>query len=509
MTHSPNLPKYLFALLLIVIIGSLFRTFNLDRNPYGFFCDEAATGYIAYSLLTTGKDDHGENWPFLFRSFGEYKGPTLIYSTIPFVKLMGLNELSTRLPSAIYGIFSIILIYFIFYLKKQPLLGLSAAFLLAISPWHIHFSRIAFENVAYIFFLLLGILFWIILTKQKKIVWLFLAILSLAVSFYTAHAAKIIIPFTILGLLVTSHKLLFKNLKILSFVIIALLIFLITSYLNKDQLLARFNQFKIDRSIEQTITAYLSHFSFPYLFEKGDAGYPGQYLLRHSVLGMGQLHLVQLPLILISIFVLKKYYSKKTIFLLLIATVIYPIPSLLSDASLPNASRSFFGLIPLTILSATGLTYVMQLSYKNRFLGKILVLSIILSFSLSVIGQINLLKEYPTYSSGYWGWQAGPRDLIQYFFQHQTEYNKLVLDNAFNGPGSFIDFYTIDQPSLRQRIIVNDMVIDNIHPENIYAISAYNYSKFNEKDQLRTIDYYQYPSGEIGFYLVTRVANNN
>ena len=47
--------------------------------------DEAAIGYNAYSLLQTGKDEHGQSWPLHFKSFGDYKPGGYFYLVLPFV----------------------------------------------------------------------------------------------------------------------------------------------------------------------------------------------------------------------------------------------------------------------------------------------------------------------------------------------------------------------------------------------------------------------------------------
>ena len=100
-------------LILILALGLILRISHLSDNPAGFFCDEASIGYNAYSILTTGKDEHGVPFPIFFKAFGEYKSPIEIYSTVPFVGIFGLNELSTRLPSALYGFITIIIMYFL------------------------------------------------------------------------------------------------------------------------------------------------------------------------------------------------------------------------------------------------------------------------------------------------------------------------------------------------------------------------------------------------------------
>src|SRR5947209_1614488 len=80
---GPNFLRTLF--LTILIIGLIVRIYNLSDNPAGFQVDEASIGYNAYSILTTGKDEHGVFSPIFFQAFGEYKSPIQIYSTVPLI----------------------------------------------------------------------------------------------------------------------------------------------------------------------------------------------------------------------------------------------------------------------------------------------------------------------------------------------------------------------------------------------------------------------------------------
>ena len=100
-----------FFLITILILAAVFRLAFLADFPAGLNADEAALGYNAYSLMLTGRDEHGHPWPVNLESFGDYKPALYAYILIPFIKVMGLTELAVRLPSALAGIFSVLLIY--------------------------------------------------------------------------------------------------------------------------------------------------------------------------------------------------------------------------------------------------------------------------------------------------------------------------------------------------------------------------------------------------------------
>jgi 4-amino-4-deoxy-L-arabinose transferase-like glycosyltransferase len=207
--------KRSIPLLLILLLASVLRIFQLGKNPPSLDWDEASLGYNAYSILKTGNDEYGNHLPFSIRSFNDYKPPLYTYTTIPFIAIFGLNEFSVRLSSAIAGTIAVLAIYFIaveIEPKKHSLsLAQISSLLLAISPWHLQFSRGAFEaNLALTCFLtsVAAFLKW----KNNKKVFLLLISATFAVaSLYAYHSTKIVVPvfFVVLGLV--NYKTIFKN----------------------------------------------------------------------------------------------------------------------------------------------------------------------------------------------------------------------------------------------------------------------------------------------------------
>src|SRR4029079_12739030 len=120
------------------------------------------------SILKTGKDEYGRKFPLLFQSFDDYKLPLYIYITVPSVALLGLNDFSVRLPSSILGIATVLTTFFLveLLLSSTPI-ALITAFMLAISPWHLQFSRSAYEANIAVFFLVLGMTLLLKGIKQK------------------------------------------------------------------------------------------------------------------------------------------------------------------------------------------------------------------------------------------------------------------------------------------------------------------------------------------------------
>src|SRR3989304_6899932 len=98
-------------LISVLILAAVLRFYRTGEYPAGFNADEAALGYNAYSLLLTGKDEHGHPWPVNLESFGDFKPAGYTYLLLPFVKIFGLTEFAVRLPSVIFGILGVLGIY--------------------------------------------------------------------------------------------------------------------------------------------------------------------------------------------------------------------------------------------------------------------------------------------------------------------------------------------------------------------------------------------------------------
>src|SRR3989344_2042807 len=108
-----QITNYKFQILLftgIVLLAAILRLYRLDSFP-ALNADEAAIGYNAYSLLETGKDEHGDSWPIHFQSFNDYKPGLYFYIVLPFVKILGLSEWAVRLPGALLGVATVWLVY--------------------------------------------------------------------------------------------------------------------------------------------------------------------------------------------------------------------------------------------------------------------------------------------------------------------------------------------------------------------------------------------------------------
>ena len=167
--------KRLFVILFVLtfFVGSFLRLYRLGDIPNSLNWDEASWGYNAYSILKTGHDEHGKSFPVSFEAFGDYKQPVYVYLDSAAVALFGLTPFAVRLPSSIFGILCMPFLAFLVYelLRKKAYakeFSLAAMAFLAISPWAIQFSRVAYEATVALGFVLLGVLTPLLCIKSKK-----------------------------------------------------------------------------------------------------------------------------------------------------------------------------------------------------------------------------------------------------------------------------------------------------------------------------------------------------
>src|SRR3989344_291800 len=156
------------SLLVIILLAAFLRVYKLDLVPPSLNWDEVDAGYNAYSIANWARDEWGQFLPLVFTSFRDDKHPVHIYLTAPIVKLFGLSDFTTRLSAAIVGLLSVCIIFYLArILFKNDLTALFAAIFLAVSPYHLHFSRGLWEINFALFFFMLGLLTFYMALRGK------------------------------------------------------------------------------------------------------------------------------------------------------------------------------------------------------------------------------------------------------------------------------------------------------------------------------------------------------
>lgn len=143
-TQKPSLAppgrKELILLAIICAIGAFLRFYQLQSIPFGLFFDEATNGLDAVRVIQQ------RVYPVYFEAnYG--RGALFIYLLALSFKLLGVSVLTMRLVTAALGVLTVLAFYFLFRQLFGPELGLVGAYLIAVSRWHINFSRVVFDAV--------------------------------------------------------------------------------------------------------------------------------------------------------------------------------------------------------------------------------------------------------------------------------------------------------------------------------------------------------------------------
>lgn len=461
-----NWPKIILGL--IILLAIILRFWGLGKNPPSPDWDEVAIGYNAYSLWETGRDEYGIKFPLVFRSFDDYKLPLYFYLTMPWVKIFGLNVFAVRFSSALFGVLAVLGTYFlVMEIFRKKNLAILSSFFLAISPWSIYFSRLAFEANTGVTLNIWGVFFFLYALRKRPWFLTLSAVIS-GISLYAYHSERIFVPLLILSLAFIFRQKLWQIKKPVTGAILIGLIFalpvvhLLTQkgtlqrfqgtsvYSEKTTLLARtINKIEVDQErndrlgllfdnrrvvyIIAFISGYISHFSPNWLFLAGDEA-------RHHAPDIGLLYLWDIPFLLVGIFFLlsQKGWQRTFVFWWFFISPIAAAPT----SGTPHAVRTIVFLPTFQIFTALGL--VLIINYLGRFkkllwkslIFAVIVISLTLNFLYFIhIYAVHMPLEYSRY------WQYGYREAVDYVEKNGDKYDKIVVSTKLEQPYMFFLFY--------------------------------------------------------------------
>jgi len=443
-------------LVVILALATTLRLFNLSTNPPGLNWDEVSMGYSAYSLLQTGADEWGVKYPLLFRSYGEWKSPVYIYLLVPFIKIFGLNAWGVRLPAALFGVLAVYLTYLIGRRLYGDKVGLWAAFLLAVSPWHLMLSRPGYEAGVALMLLLLGVYLLILAVDQRNLKYWILSAIAFGLGPHTYNSAKIVVPIILVYLVfMLRKKIVLKNLIVFGSILVIFATPLLLN-LSSGRAQGRYKQVGITTDAEVTTNFYEYRKTFPapaiinriifskysYFVVKGLenwASYFSPTFLvmqggprpQHSIPYRGVLYFSEMVLIFYGITAMRKYRGlAKSIPILLIA--IGFIPAALTKDSF-HVLRSIMTLPGWQFLAAIGLVELQNKKFKYlKFVYRLLIIEII-------IFLFTYFLWYPKAFAK--DWQYGYKQAVEYAQRHKDQYHDIIFTKWYGEPQLFVAFY--------------------------------------------------------------------
>lgn len=490
-----NIVWILFGI--IIIVAGCIRLYKIDQVPASPDWDEAALGYNAYSILQTGRDEYGKVFPVVLQSFDDYKPALYAYLVIPFIKLFDVSVLAVRLPSAIVGIFAVAAVFFLvreLFQKnvhlgkvevKRNTLSLLTMLLVAISPWHIQFSRVGFEAQVGLAFNIFATLFFLKGLRNKY--FLPVSFFFAAVNIYVYQSEKVYTPLLFIVLFVVFWRQFIKipkkwiigSFTLAVLVVLPMAIFILTnpnalarakgvSVFSDTEKLLSANSEKINRDhasgdylglildnrrIEYGkafASGYLSHFTPNWLFYEGDVA-------RHHAPFMGQLYIWTLPFILIGLYVLLfSAIDRKTKWFVLLFMFIAPIPASVT-IDVPHAVRTINFIPVFDVLTALGALYVLGWIWSVKYSFLKLKIKYVVVGVAGVMIVLNILYYFNQYfvqlnyfDSKYW--QYGWKDAVAYTVKEGKKFDHIVVTNQppLDQSYVFFLFYTKYDPKKYQ-----------------------------------------------------------
>ena len=456
------------SLIFIIILATVLRFYQLGQNPPSLNWDETAHGYNAYSILKTGRDEYGYRLPLSFRSFDDYKPPIYTYLVVPSIAAFGLNDFAVRFPSAALGVLTVIFTYFmVFELFKNRTIAFLSSLFLAISPWHLQFSRVAFETNSAIFWSVLGT--WAFLkgirAKGLRITaWMSLTAIAFGVNLFMYHNARVFIPIFSIILLFISKDWLLKNkiylvvpaiIAIIFSAVLIPIIFSISGQLRykgttifadlspqykASQLIAQdeqSGQLTVGRILHNRrfvyipilVENYLSHLKPTYLFFTADMD-------RHHAPQIGLLYLWDLPFVLAGVyFLIRKKFETKPKIIIFWWFLIAPVASSVTWG-VPHALRSEIYLPTYQIFTAIGVyIFYKYVRFKRLYL--------ILTATALFINFAFYLHQYYVhmpieYSKS---WLYGRREAALFSESVKNNYDRIIVSTKIDQSHEFWLYY--------------------------------------------------------------------
>ena len=444
----------LFLALLLFIISFSTRLLFLDSIPDGFYRDEASVGYNAYSIITTGRDEFADKFPFIFQALEDYKLPLIVYITAPFIGLFGMNDFWVRFPTAAIGALTPLALYFLVSKLFDKKIAFVSSLSLALSPWHILFSRSVNESVISVFTFVLG--FYFLLHLLEKWHWknLILSFVFLSLSVASYRTQFVFIPLMLLTALLFLRKkptLWNKNQKNPSLVALsAFLIFwlftvssagagrvrdiglpnsagvklLLEEQIREDRgqlpVITRVFHNKFNNFLITAGRNYIGHFDLTYLFFTGD-----EKSSNNSTPFMGNLLFIDLPFVILGlVFLIRRKISPAKI-LVILWLLSAPLASSLTVDS-PSALRNLISSSAWSVVIAAGIIHFLSFFNNKKKLRLSFTALIILLYSANFIFFLHQFFVHKKLNRP-WYRDVGLKQAVANTLKLQGEYDRVVF----------------------------------------------------------------------------------
>jgi 4-amino-4-deoxy-L-arabinose transferase-like glycosyltransferase len=357
--NMPFSKRELLLLALIVAVATCLRLYRLDEIPPGLAGDTAYKGVAANRILA------GEHPIFFAESWGGIE-PMYMYLLAALFKLLGSTPLAIKLLSAFIGIVTIPLLHL---LVRQLLAsrgaGLLASSWLAISYWHVSYSRLGWEIILGPLFVVLTLYFlWrgMARNRWREFVWTGMA---LGASLYTYQALRFlpVLILCYLGYRTVVEKGFWREYgpKLALCLLVALVVFApLGAYFatHADVFLRRAGEVSIFNPEKNSQGPLRSLFESS-LRVLGTYNLRGDPYWRHNLPGRPAFDILTSVLFFVGLAVSVTRYRERSYSLLLLWLVILSLPPILTPPrDVPHFSRSIGALPAACVFPALGVEWI-------------------------------------------------------------------------------------------------------------------------------------------------------
>lgn len=183
-----------WVVLSIFMIALIVRFWGFGSIPYGMNQDEAMAAVDAKALADYATDRFGMHLPVHFTAWGYGQMSVLLsYCMVPFIKMLGFQPTSIRLPMLIFSMLGMMAVYQITKLAFGRKTAFFVLLICAANPWHFMQSRWSLDCNLFPHVLALGILFLILGMKKQR--YLYLSMFFFALCMYCYGIALYTVPF--------------------------------------------------------------------------------------------------------------------------------------------------------------------------------------------------------------------------------------------------------------------------------------------------------------------------
>ncbi len=455
------------AIAFLVAVFSFTHLSNLGSILKGLHADEASFLLNAYSLVHTQRDEDGNKLPIWFGSLIDSKPALYSYLQAPFVAAFGPTTTASRIPAAVLGGISILLVYWVLQLLLPKNHAAIVSLLLLVSPWHIIVSRSTQEVIlAFVFSLLaIGAYLNILQKKERRILWGVVFILANAVAMYSYHSAKVFLPLLFVGwsfidLFVFPQKksptqksestvpgkLIHAYLTGAIFLTAVVITFAFSQSLERFKsigflheqgpqlimeeqirtatgaspiLVMRVFYNKIVAYGLQVLDTYTQHYTINFLFLTG--GEPTRYAVPFH----GLFYHIEVLLLPLGIFLgLHSLKNRRHMVYMLWWFIVAPVPAALTALEIPSMIRAFPLLIPALVFIVQAMLWIWS---KREFVfAKIVIIGIIGAYAWGFAYYAHqIVVQQPRYHP--WNRNIAETRLAEWLVENQAQYDRVHI----------------------------------------------------------------------------------